>query len=110
MSRASPHFAYDDQTRVNSQAHGQSDPMLVPEARIQAPHRFDDSQPGAHRSLGIVFVCPRIAKIDHKPITQILRDMPVKAVDYLCADRMIGTHDLAQLFGVEACRERSRAD
>jgi hypothetical protein len=47
-----------------------------------------------------------VAEVDEQPIPEILRDMPLKAGDYLGTDLLIGPHHLTQVFGIELARER----
>ena len=49
--------------------------------------------------------------MDNHPsrIPQILRDVPVKAVEHRGAGVLLGTHHLAQIFWVQLAGERHRA-
>ena len=49
-----------------------------------------------------------IAKIDQQTIAEILRDMPLKALDDLGTGGLLGTHHLPQIFGIELAGERGR--
>jgi hypothetical protein len=95
---------------MNPYTHGYADPLLLLQAPLQWPECFDDAQTYAHSALRIVFVRPRIPKIDQQPIAQILGDVPIKALNDLRTDRMIGPYHLAQLFGVQMCGEGRRID
>jgi hypothetical protein len=66
--------------------------------------------PAPHGPLRIIFVRQGVAEVDEQAIAQILRDMPVKTGNHLDARRLIGAHDLPELFGVKLRRERGRAD
>ena len=46
-----------------------------------------------------------ITRIDQQAIPEILGDMPVKALDDLGTDSLVGTHHLAQIFGIELAGE-----
>src|SRR5713101_1082275 len=50
-----------------------------------------------------------IPKIHQQSITQVLRDMPVKAADDVCANPLILAHHLAQFLRIELLRERRGA-
>ena len=76
-------------------------PCVLHQAGIQRPHGLQDAQAGAHGTLRVIFMRLRIAKVDEQAIAQILRNMPVKALDDLGTGGLVGAHDLAQVFGVE---------
>jgi len=59
----------------------------------------------AYGSLGIVFVGLRIAKVHQQAIAQILGHMPIKALEHLDTGRLIGQHDVAEVFRVELTSE-----
>jgi hypothetical protein len=42
-----------------------------------------------------------VAEVDQQTITEVLRDMPLKASDHLGASLLIGPHDLAQVFWIK---------
>src|SRR5215471_1633366 len=50
----------------------------------------------------------RIAKVDQQPITQILRNVAVKALDHLRTGGLIGLDYLPQVFWVELTGEDGR--
>jgi hypothetical protein len=76
----------------------------------QARHRRCYFQPGPHRPLGVVLVRPRIAEIDQHPVAHVFGDKAVIARDDGGNGVLIGAKLLAQFLGVEACRQRRRAD
>ena len=43
----------------------------------------------------------RIAKVDQQAIAQVLRNVPVKALDHVGTGRLVGAHHLAEVFRVE---------
>ena len=63
-----------------------------------------NTQPGPHRPQGLVFVRPRIAKIDQQAIPQILGDIAVKTADDPGAQFLVGADDFAQILGIELLR------
>jgi hypothetical protein len=66
---------------VYTETYCQSDAFVLFETGMQDSYRLYDSQPGADSSLGIVFVCLRIAKVHQKSIPKQLGDMPIVALD-----------------------------
>ena len=52
----------------------------------------------------------RITEINEHAITHVFRDETIKAVDRLGNTMMIGSNDLAEIFGIEARRQRGRPD
>ena len=72
--------------------------------------RVDDREPGARRALGVVLMRFRIAEIDQHAVAHILGDKAGKAGDRVGDAAMIRANDLAQILGIEARRQRSRAD
>jgi hypothetical protein len=95
---------------MDPQADGQPHAAFLCQAGIQWPHGLHDAEPGPHGPLRIIFVRQGVAEVDEQAIAQILRDMPVKTGNHLDARRLIGAHDLPELFGVKLRRERGRAD
>jgi hypothetical protein len=78
------------------------------QAVIQGAHRLDKTQPGPDGAMRIVFMRLRIAKVDEQPITQILGNVAVKALDHLRTGGLIGLDHLAQVFRVEVTGEHGR--
>jgi hypothetical protein len=78
------------------------------QAGIELLHGLQHPQPGAYRSLGVVFMGPRVAEVDEQAITQILPNVPLKAGDHCGAGLLIGPHHLAPLLGVELAGEHGR--
>jgi hypothetical protein len=50
-----------------------------------------------------------IPKVDEQAIAEILRNVPVKALDDLRTGALVGAHDLPRVFGVELGGEGRRA-
>jgi hypothetical protein len=65
----------------------------------------EDSKSGPHGPQGIVFMGGGIAEVNEQPISQVLSDMPLIPVNDLGTRRLVGPHDLAQLFGIELSGE-----
>jgi hypothetical protein len=55
--------------------------------------------------LGIIFVCPGITKVHQQSIPEQLGDMSIVALNDFRTSRLIGTHDISVLFGIELGRE-----
>jgi hypothetical protein len=53
-------------------------------------------------------MCLGVAEVDQQPVTEILRDMPLKTGNHLGAGVLISPHHLAEVFGVELTGQRSR--
>jgi hypothetical protein len=51
-----------------------------------------------------------VAKVYEKPITEILGDMAVKVLNDLRRRLLVGTHDLSEVFGIEAARQLGRSN
>ena len=47
---------------------------------------------GAYRSLGVIFMGLRIAKVHQEAIAQILRDIAAKALDHGGTAFLVGSH------------------
>jgi hypothetical protein len=90
--------------------HGEAELLLLLQAPLQWPERFDEAQPRAHGALRVVFVRLRMPKIDQQPVAEILGEVPLKALDHCRTDHMIGPDHLAVRLGIEAHRQRRRVD
>ena len=95
---------------MDTHADRQADRVLLRQPFMQPAEGFDHPKTSTHRPLGIVFVCPGIAKVHQQPIAKVLGDMAVKALDHLRTGGVIGLDDLAQVFQVELSSERRRVD
>ena len=63
-----------------------------------------------HSTPGIVLMSTWVAKVDEQAIAQILRDVPLKALDDRSGGLLVGTHHLTQVFGVELLAQSSGVD
>jgi hypothetical protein len=93
---------------MNPDPYGEAVLPFLLHAPLQRLESLDNAQPCAYSTLGIVFVRSGITEIDQQPIAQILGDVPLKALNDLRADGMIGPHHLAQLLKVQTACERRR--
>src|SRR5512145_616156 len=75
------------------------------EPRMQVVHRSEDTKPSADRSLGIVLMRLRIAKIDQQTIAQELGDVPVIPANHLRTGGVIRSDYAPILFGDELAGE-----
>ena len=65
---------------------------------------------GASLPLGVVPVCPRIAEVGQRTVTEVSGDVTAQVVDDLGAAVLVGEEDLAQVLRVEPRRQVGRAD
>jgi hypothetical protein len=86
---------------MNPQTRRKLHPACLRQAGIELSQSLHDAQPGAHGALGVIFVRLGIAKVDQQAITEILRNMPLKAGDDLGTSLLIGPHNLPQVFRVQ---------
>jgi hypothetical protein len=105
LSPLTPHLSNHDQSGVYTETYCQSDAFVLFETGMQGSYRLYNSQPGADSSLGIVFVCLRIAKIEQETIPEQLGDVPIVALDNVSTHPLIRTHHVPVLFGVELAGE-----
>src|SRR5262249_29377743 len=80
---------YDDQPCVHPDPHRQPDPVRASQASVQGSEGRDDPEASTYGALGIVFMRLRIATVDQQAIAEILRDMPLKALDDLGAGGLV---------------------
>ena len=77
---------------------------------LQIAHCRDQLQPCAHRPLGVVLVCLRIAEVDEHAVAHVLRHEAAEATHGLGDAFLIGRNDLAQVLRVHARGECRRTD
>ena len=103
--------AFADQIADDHQPGRDPDPRLQFDGfDIEATDSVDDTQPGAHPPLGVVLMRPRVAEIDQNAVAHVLGDKPIEAPDDVGDGAMIRADHLAQILGIEPCRERGRTD
>ena len=95
---------------MDAQPHGEGDAILSLQSAVQGAHGLDNPQARQHGTLGIVFMGAWVATVDEQTITEILRDVPLKALDHLSGSLLVGTHHLAQVFGVELLAQPGGVD
>jgi hypothetical protein len=101
MTACTAHFSHYDRSGVDAEPHSNPNTIRGLQAGIQCSYGLDNPQTRSHGAVRIVFVGSRVAKVYEKPITEILRDMTVKVLDDLRRRLLVGTHDLAEVFGIE---------
>src|SRR6516164_11493229 len=79
-------------------------------SNMKRRNSLDQSQASAHSPLCVFLMRSRVAKVREHPIAHILRDESTGLGDLLCAAAVIRADDLAHVLGIEARRERGRAD
>ena len=77
---------------------------------LELRHRLDQRKPGLHGAFGVMLVGLGIAEIGQHPVAHVLGDETAGLGDEIGAATVIRTDDLAHVLGVEASRERGRAD
>src|SRR5215831_2986350 len=86
---------------MNPYTDSELDAFVLLQTGIEVFHRSKNSQPRPYCSLGIVFVCLRVAKIDQETIPQELGNMSIVALDNVGTHPLICTHHVPVLFGVK---------
>src|SRR5262249_36378501 len=113
------HLPHYDEPGMDPQAYGQVYPSLARlcrrraqpfllQAGVELPQGLHDAQPGPHGALRVIFMRQGVAKVDEQSIAEILRDMSLKARDYLGTGLLIGPHHLTQVFRVKLAGEWGR--
>jgi hypothetical protein len=106
MPSPTAHFSHDHGAGMQANAHGELYPFLPCQARIErCGDGRDSAQPRMHPSQGIVFMRHWPAKVHQQAISEILRDVARVLLNHLSRSRLVGPHDLAQVFGVELLGE-----
>jgi hypothetical protein len=106
-----PRRAFANQIANDHQPGGDPDAGLeLDGSDIEATDSVDDTQPRPDRPLGVVLMRPRIAEIDQDTVAHVFRDKAIKPGDHFGDGAVIRGDDLAQILGIEARRERGRAD
>ena len=95
------HLPHDDQTGMNTYPHRQPYTPLVLQAGVQQAAGLNKAQACTDGALGIVFVRLGITIVDQQTVPEVLRNIAVEALDDLRTRRLVGTDDLAVVFGVE---------
>src|SRR5919198_6685012 len=99
------HGPNHDQPGMYPQPDSQSAALGVWKLRMQVVHGSEHTKTSAYSPLCIVLVGARIPKIHQKPIPQELGDVPIIASNHLRTGRVIRTHHVSVLFGVELAGE-----
>ena len=89
---------------MDAHPHGQAHAVVPRQGRVQGAQRRDETQAGMHGPLGVVFMRLRIAKVHQQPIPEILRNIPLKALNHCGAGLLISLHHGLPVFRVELLR------
>ena len=79
-------------------------------AQLNLSHSRNRIETCPYGPLSLVFESLRPAKINQQAIAEILRHMPTVTRDAARYGILIGPHDLAKIFGIEATGELGRTD
>jgi hypothetical protein len=110
MPASTAHFSHYDRAGVDAKPHGKLDVILGLQAGIQRPHGLDNPQSCAHGPVRIVFVGLGVAKVNEKPITEILRYMAVKVLDDVSGRFLISAHHFSKVFGIKLAGQVGRSN
>src|SRR5215467_10736359 len=77
---------------------------------MEVSHGSKNTQTRAYCSLGIIFMCLRIAKVDEETISQELSSITFIACDDPRTDLLVGSYDVPIVFWVELGGESGRID
>ena len=104
-------LAAADQFADHHQAGGDADAHLMAAlADLERADRLDHRQRGTHRVAGVGLVRFRIAEIDQHAVAHVFGDKAVEAGDHAGRAFVVGGDDVAQVFRIDAGRQRGRAD
>src|SRR5262249_12140871 len=81
-------------------------PMMLGKVDIEGLHGCHHPQAGLHRPLYVVLMSLRIAKIDQQAVTEILRNIPLKALNHLGTGGLIRPDHLPEVFRIKLTGER----
>ncbi len=110
VSPTTAHFTHNHWPGMQAQPHGEGNAILSLQSAIQGARGLDNPQARMHGALGIIFMGARVAKVDEQTIAEILRDVPLKALDDLGGGLLIGAHYMTQVFGVELLAQPGGVD
>lgn len=77
---------------------------------VEFRYRAMNREAGADRSLSVIIVSLRPAKIGHHAIAEILSNMPLEANDRLSCSPMIAGERIAPFLRVKLCGKSGRGD
>ena len=98
---ATAHGAHYYRPGMHANPHRQPHAAFLLQADVQRSHSLHDAQPSPSSPLRVVFVRLGIAKVHQQAVAQILRDIPIKALDHRRTSLLIGPHHVAPVFRVE---------
>jgi hypothetical protein len=101
--------SYDYRSRVDAKPDGELHTVAGLQTRIQSPNGLDECHARVHRPLCIVFMRLWVAKVDQQTIPEVLRNMPLVALNHHSRSLLIGPHNGPEVFRVKLPREHCRA-
>ena len=101
-----PWIAVQAQDNYKPGPNTDADPQPV--TGCELAHSFDQSQSSAYCAFGIVLVRQRIAEINQRAVTQVLRHKPIVASDDSSDACVVGRDHLSQILRIETRGESSR--
>jgi hypothetical protein len=93
---------------MNPYTDGELETFGLLQTAIEVSHGNKNSQTSPYRSLGIIFMCLRIAKIDQETISQELSGVTFIACDDLRTDCLVGSYDVPIVFWIKEAGELGR--
>ena len=94
---------------VDAKSDGELHTVAGLQTRIQPLDGLDEFHARVHRPLRIVFMRLWVAKVDEQPIPEVLRNMPLVALNHHGRSLLIGPHNGPEVFRVKLPREHRRA-
>ena len=98
---AAAHGAHHHRPGMHAHPHRQPHAAFLLQADVQRSHGLQDAQASPSSPLGVVLVRLGIAKVHQQAVTQILRDIPIEALDHRGTGLLVGPHHVAPVFRVE---------
>ena len=108
-TRRVAHLANDSGTRVDADARFELD-AVSGSMGVHVGETIEDREPREHGTLRVVLVREGISEVREQSVAEVLRDVPVEAVDDCPAHLLVGEHELAELLRIELLRQRRRSD
>ena len=103
-------FAGDHQARMDSDPDRDRFPGRIGGTGSEPRRLVDQLERCVDRARGIVLVGPRVAEREHDAVAGIVDDGAAVAQSDACGGFPVGDQNVAQILGVEALRQRCRAD
>jgi hypothetical protein len=98
---SSTHLTYNNEPGMNSQTYRQVNALVLFQTCVQSAYGLNNSQATSDGSLGIIFVCYRVAKVDQQTITQMLRYVAMVSGNDIGTSRVVCPNDVTEIFWVK---------